>query len=251
MINNVTTNLDVDIKYNLYIGDIHGEIYLLENVIEEFETNNYNKCILIGDYVDSYDCTDVEIIHCLKMLIEFKQKYQERVICLLGNHDWQYYNLFSHECKWSRCSGFRNNISSELYSMFMDYRDLFQISYKEGKYLATHAGVSKKWYGKYYDRLLYYLEGGEDIVNDFDSVLNRLKDSHDRWILSTVGKIRGGWGEGGPIWADKSEVGQFDSCKQWKQIVGHNRVGDIMTVDNVTFIDCLRNKLNFLKLKVE
>lgn len=251
MIMNDITDSDAGAKYNLYIGDIHGEIYLLENVIEEFEANNCNKCIFIGDYVDSYDCTDVEIIHCFKMLIEFKQKYPDRVICLLGNHDWQYYNLFSHESKWSRCSGFRNNISVELYTMFTDYSNLFEIAHKQHKYLATHAGVSKKWYGNYYDRLLYYLQGGEDIVNDFDKVLNRLKDSADRWILSTIGKIRNGYGYGGPIWADKSEMGTYDSCKQWDQIVGHNRVNDITKVDNVTFIDCLRNKINFLKLKIE
>lgn len=232
---------------NMYVGDIHGELYLLENAIEEFELKKYDKLIFIGDYVDSHDCTDVEILHLLNQLIEYKKANPTKVFLLLGNHDWQYYHLFNDEF---RCSGFRNNISKELYKLFQDNKDLFQIAHKDGEYLATHAGISKKWWGRYYDRLLYYAEKHLDMKGDFDTILNTIKDTPDRWILGTVGQLRGGWGYGGPIWADKSELGTHESSKIWKQIVGHSRVPDITTVSNVTFIDCLHKKLNFFTVNL-
>lgn len=232
---------------NMYVGDLHGEIYLFENAIEEFEVKKYDKLIFIGDYVDSHTCTDVEIIHLLNLVIEYKKKYPNKVECLLGNHDWQYYHINNDEF---RCSGRRRNIELELYDIFNSNRDLFKIAYKQGEYLATHAGISKNWYGRYYDRLLYYCKKHLDIKGDFDTVLNIIKDTPDKWILGTVGKLRGGWGYGGPMWADKSELGTYESSKIFKQIVGHSRVSDITTVDNVTFIDCLHKKLNFFTVNL-
>lgn len=232
---------------NMYVGDIHGELYLLENAIEKFEEEKHNKLIFIGDYVDSYDCTDVEIVHCLKEVIEYKKKNPNNIFLLLGNHDWQYYYVFE---KWYRCSGRRANIEKELYDLFMSNKDLFNIAHKDGKYLATHAGISKKWYSKYYDRLLYYGDKYWDAKGDIDQILNRIKDTPDNWILGTIGEIRGGSGAGGPLWADKSEMGTNESSKHWNQIVGHSRVPDITQVDNVTFIDCLRTRLNFLTIKL-
>lgn len=234
---------------DLYCGDLHGNLYAFEKAIDQFEKGNYNKLIFIGDYVDSFDYTDVEMVHLLSQLIEYKKSNFNKVECLLGNHDWQYYYLYNHEF---RCSGFRNNIAQQLYKMFQDNKDLFKIAYKKGKCLATHAGISNKWYNRYYDRLLYYAEKHLDIKGDFDIILNSIKDSNDNWILSTVGSKRGGWGTGGPLWADKSEMSKYESCKIWKQIVGHTPIGkEFITVEDVIFIDCLRDNIKFLTIDYE
>jgi predicted phosphodiesterase len=232
---------------NMYVGDIHGEIYLVENAIEKFEEEKYDKLIFIGDYVDSYDCTDVEIVHCLKEVINYKKANPKNVFLLLGNHDWQYYYIFE---KWYRCSGRRENIAMELHDLFMSNNELFQIAHKDGKYLATHAGISSRWYGRYYDRLVYYADKYLDARGDIDQVLNKIKGTPDSWMLSSISEVRGGYGYGGPLWADKSEMGANDSSKHWTQIVGHTRVNDLTQVDNVTFIDCLRSRLNFLTVKL-
>jgi len=233
---------------NIYVGDLHGNLYAFEKAIEEFESKDYNKIVFLGDYVDSYEYSDVEILHLLKSVIEYKKANPDKVILLLGNHDWQYYNLYED---WFRCSGFRMTYCHEVYDIFSKNKDLFQIGFKQGEYLATHAGISNKWYSRYADRLYYYAQKHLDIKGDFDTILNIVKDTHDNWILSTIGKVRGGYGVGGPLWADKTEMNRHDSDKRFKQIIGHTGVHDILTVDNVTFIDCLYKTTKFLTIDHE
>jgi hypothetical protein len=132
----------------------------------------------------------------------------------------------------------------------MDNKDLFKIGYQQGEYLFTHAGITSKWYERYYDRLIYHCPG--DLKYNFADTLNIMKDTFDNWILGSIGRIRGGFGIGGPLWADKSEMGKYESYRGFKQVVGHSRVNDIIEEPwDVTFIDCLHRRIKFLTIDHE
>lgn len=204
---------------SMHVGDLHGRIWAFEEAIEKFEKEGVEKLVLMGDYVDSYDATDTEIVHLLKQVIEYKRSNQDKVICLLGNHDAQY--MYSPDY---RCSGFRFGIAQELKNLFTTNKEIFKIAFRNGDYMSTHAGILSDWIYKYNDRLHYYSDLlGIDMVNDLDELLNAINETSDRWILNTVPKIRGGvaGSVGGPLWADISEI-KSGNGPMWKftHIVG-------------------------------
>lgn len=246
--------------YNLYVGDLHGNIYAFEKAVEQFEKENLDKLIFIGDYCDDWQRTNVEILYLLKELIEYKKKNPTKVFLLLGNHDIQYYH-FPEQAY--RCKGFNVDILHDLHIMFRDNKDLFQMAYLDGKYLASHAGITKAWFRRYFDRICYWANKLDlKLETQLDQVLTDINNGPDAWILHTVGYSRGGIGFGGPTWADKSELTEHLGIPNYHHIVGHTPVPDIKEesyfrtsneskmYSDMTFIDCLRSELKFLKMKI-
>jgi predicted MPP superfamily phosphohydrolase len=68
------------------IGDIHGNP-LWEKIVEK-ESDNSDLIVFLGDYFDSFSYSTVEQIHNFLKIIEFKKKNNDKVILLIGNHDW-------------------------------------------------------------------------------------------------------------------------------------------------------------------
>lgn len=238
----------------LYCGDLHGRIYAFEKAAEQFEKEKLDILCLIGDYVDSKYYTSVEIKHLLEHVIQYKRDNMDRVILLLGNHDWQY--MYGVEY---RCSGYRPEMKDDLYKLFNDNKELFKVAWRNGDYMATHGGLLSEWVYRYSNRLDYYADKFNiDRVNDIDLLLNAISETPDRWILATIPDIRGGGHSsiGGPIWADKSEIQNKNkaSClHKYVHIVGHSRVDKIETYEHkggpiTVFIDCLSESDQFLIL---
>lgn len=239
----------------IYVGDLHGKIWAFEEAVKKFEDENLEKLVLLGDYVDSYDCTDVEIVHLLNQIIDYKKANKKKVVCLLGNHDMQYIHPPDYGC-----SGKRNTIKDELYDLFSKNHDLFQIAFRNGDFFSTHAGILSSWLEKYNDRLHYYADKLHiDRVDDLDILLNAINETSDRWILNTVPMIRGGLrgSIGGPIWADITEIKSGTGCLyKYTQIVGHNKVPTIEKYQHkggptIIFTDCLDSSTEYLTLKKE
>lgn len=238
----------------IHIGDLHGRIDALESAIETFEKEKVDKLVFMGDYVDSYDVTDTEILYVLDQVIRYKRENPNKVICLLGNHDISYIE----NDPWYRASGYRPQLQHDIQHRFMEATGLFQVAWRNGTYMCSHAGILSAWVEKYYDRLSYYSDKfGIDMVDSFDILLNAIYETHDRWMLFTVPVIRGGHhgSIGGPIWADVSEIESEPSCSfKYTHIVGHNSTK--MIRDHVSkagtktiFTDCLSSKTEFLILK--
>ena len=66
------------------------------------------------------------------------------------------------------------------------------------------------------------------------------------FVVYEVGSPRGGWGIGGPIWADRSESTKA-VLNGYHQIVGHTPVKEIIThkvnaKTDITFIDALNQR---------
>jgi len=200
------------------IADIHGRsnwkdfadisrLLRLDNIKPE-----YDKYIFLGDYVDSYEETDAVILFNLKLIIEFKHKYPNNVVLLLGNHDLQY--MFSINIH--GCSGVRLRAYHELHKVFNDNKHLFQPVYQIDKYIFSHAGISTVWLNVL--KLYKPLEDSsisEYITSLFDEYYLRLFD---------VGSSRGGYCKsGGIFWADKSDTTAW-MLPNYHQIVGHHSV---------------------------
>jgi predicted MPP superfamily phosphohydrolase len=221
----------------IVIPDVHGRDYWksfadirhlvnLPNLATE-----YDKYIFLGDAVDSYDKTNVQILHNLKEIIQFKKNYPDNVILLLGNHDNQYY--FSYDkCG---CSGYRPEAYWDLHELYNQNKDLFQPIYHidmfDKGYLFTHAGITSVWFSK----LLHSLD------SKYHNMRIKNKDVYDiiteqfylnNEILFDVGRTRGGWNKsGGPFWCDKSELTAY-MLPNYTQIVGHTPVKEITIHEN-------------------
>lgn len=241
------------IQYSsMYVGDLHGRIHSFELAIEKFEKEKLDKLIFMGDYMDSYDATDTELVYLLEQIINYKKEHPYNVVSLLGNHDIHYIHSPDY-----RCSGYRSSIQNEVYKLFLDNRDLFQVAWLNGKYMATHAGILSDWYYKYNDRLSYYEEKlNIEKRNNLDILLNNISMTSDAWILYTIPSVRGGYAGsvGGIVWADSTEIKEKGCLHRFNHIVGHNNVKSIEKFlgaegSLVTFTDCLKYRDEFFVLK--
>lgn len=243
----------------LVISDIHGKHELIQSAIDEFIHHDYNKLVFLGDYADSFDRSNEDILRCFRLIIDAKEEMGDDVILLLGNHDVQYLYEDNSEIT---CKGYRPNIYASLHHYLKSYKTHFQYAYSIGNYLFTHAGVTSAWYLKHYNTLdkwcnILNLDTGDD--NFLGHLLNAIGNSHDAHILHDVGEIRGGRGVGGPLWADKSEMlkGPMPGVDH---VVGHTPVkfitkhtlfgGRHVTNTSVTFTDVLNTNEKFFKLKI-
>lgn len=237
----------------LAIGDLHGK-----DVWRELDPESFDKVVFIGDYVDSFDKSNMEIIENLNSLIEFKKDNPDNVILLIGNHDLQYFPKYGYPRY--GCSGYRPEIYPHLLNIFSDNRKEFQYSYQIcdelNNFLFTHAGVSNKWYKK------IFLPEVEQAFIDIDEnicladKMNTLFLEHND-ILTQVGWERGGEHElGSPLWADRREfTSRGVPLKGFYQIAGHSPVRDFITHSTdtdtrITFIDCLDTVVKGYKISI-
>lgn len=193
----------------LVVADTHGD-----NVMWAFEDyNKYDKIVFLGDYVDSFTLDDNIILNNLNEIIKLKKNNPNKFILLWGNHDVHY--LFKGKYK---SSGYRDSMENNLYNIFNENIDLFQLSYQIKNYLFIHAGVHRGWYN------LWIKDKNKNLENEtLSETLNRLFDEHYEPIFH-CGVWRGGQHKvGGPLWLDKNEMGRKPIIG-YHQIVGHNQL---------------------------
>lgn len=199
------------------IGDIHGRD-CWKQVVEDIDTLDF--CIFLGDYVDSYDISDEQIVNNLLDIIEFKKSYEDKVILLLGNHELNY--IFPYI---GYCSGYRFSISNILQDIYRNNLHLFKLNHNikvynpetekvDRTYWFSHAGITNKWL-KFYGGIFNNNENEEDLNIDFDhlyypNLCEKINLSINSYrYLSQVMSIsmhRGGSSfYGGPLWADMLE----------------------------------------------
>jgi hypothetical protein len=222
----------------LSIGDTHGN-FVLDDVIKLLP--QYDKIIFVGDYVDSFELTNLTIITNLNLLIQLKKDNPDKIVLLWGNHDLHYlYDDLLH-----RCSGYRVEAKPNLYKIFNDNKKLFTCAYQIDNYLWTHAGVHTGWYKQRFAKFVKanYLE---DL--SIATQLNCAFEQNEKSLFD-VGHGRGGYYDvGGPLWCDRREL-LGNPLRKYHQIVGHSRVEDYYTVyshndTSVTFIDIIEQHID-------
>ena len=70
------------------VGDIHGRGFWKEVVEKE---KDFDKFIFMGDYFDNFPpMTQREIQENFAQILAFKKMNPDRVVMLIGNHDYHY-----------------------------------------------------------------------------------------------------------------------------------------------------------------
>lgn len=248
----------------LVVPDLHGRKESCFNAIKKFEEEDYSEIIFLGDYCDSYDRTTEDMLAVLKLVLDAKERWGDKVILLIGNHELHY--LYDDERY--LCSGFSAARKTVIQPVLRANQGLFKVAYQKNKgnkrYLFTHAGVCKRW-----------LEQNEDVIKDFNKryrdeltddnladYLNRVNQTSYGYFLHQVGIDRGGiYPVGGITWCDFREMMQFNPIKGFHQIVGHtpqrftrrfDKFNEVTHDDtSVTFCDVLGEDMNnFFELEI-
>lgn len=219
----------------IVIGDIHGRDYW-RNIIQQ--NPDYDLVIFIGDYLDSFKYNTEHQINNFHEILVFKKSNPDKVVLLLGNHDYHYLKFIKN-----KYSGYNYatdiRVNETLYENIMNKNIL--IAYSYDKYLFTHAGVSLQ-----YLKSLEMFE--ESMLNDGKEICNLLNDYlifKPQILDFTMGKNFDEYGDDTsqtPLWIRPKSLKQ--SCvKDFIHIVGHTRNNDIIIDDNIVLIDSLPNYL--------
>lgn len=206
----------------LAIADTHGRDTWKKYTKDITE---FDKVVLLGDYIDSFTLSDKQIIDNLSDLIQFKKDNHDKVELLLGNHCLQYYFLGTRSYM---CSGFRQSYADEIHRLFYQNKQLFKAAYQINKgnehgttsrWLFTHAGLSRLFLKSLQKRIpdnILKLEN-KDYATYLNEVFNAIPS-----YLADVSHYRGGMGNwGGPFWADMREFSKDSYIPGLNMVMGH------------------------------
>jgi 3',5'-cyclic AMP phosphodiesterase CpdA len=227
---------------HLIIGDLHGR-----DCWQDINTRKYDKIVFLGDYVDSFEKSDFAILENLKKIVRLKKRQPDKIILLLGNHDVQYLHFPRHQI-----DGFRPSMQRDLTALFNNNRALFQMAYQRGNYIFTHAGITNSWYNEFLrlPSLDALREEGDTIAD----LINKVEATTLRYLLYATSIYRGGYSNGGFLWADQKETA-IDMLHGHHQVVGHTRVPEAQTISfsgrSVTYIDVLDHLTYFHELNID
>lgn len=235
----------------LSISDVHGRS-VWKRVIEVYK-GRFEKIVFLGDYVDSFNLTNIEIMDNLNEIIEFKKANMKMVELLLGNHDNQY---IQHNNNSLRCSGRRPEADFDLYEIFNQNKSLFQVAFQYENYIYTHAGIHIGWYTKFKKALSECMIDLEEVI--FNNIADELNFAYELNLetLYDCGFHRGGDKQvGGIFWADKNET-YNKPLKEFHQIVGHTHINKIKhyTKSNntsITYTDTQEDLTDYSKDELE
>lgn len=192
----------------LIIPDVHGRKFWhkAEEIIDKVD-----KVVFLGDYLDPYPHEGIlvdEAIQEFKQILEFKEKYNDKVVLLTGNHDWHYILK-----EFSDCSRRSYQHLDDLHELFTNNINKFKLIHLEDNYLFSHAGVYKTWMDKY----KFTLEN-----------LNINYFIEKEWEpLSEYSYYRGGYlSVGSCLWADIRESLNNELYSDYVQIVGHTQLNE-------------------------
>lgn len=121
----------------LALGDIHGR----ENWKEIVTNSQFDKIVFAGDYFDSRNyISGKQQMNNFKDLIAYKRANNEKVILLLGNHDYHYLKSATE-----KYSSYQYYSEKEIQELLEDAikEELIQLCFAQEKFLFTHAGVTK------------------------------------------------------------------------------------------------------------
>lgn len=220
------------------LGDTHGRANW-KKIVSETE---FDKIIFIGDYFDTHEgISPYQQKSNFLEIIEYKRKNLEKVILLLGNHDYHYLKT-SRETY----SGFQTNHKKKIQEMLHSALDLnlIQMCFSHKRYIFTHAGVTKTWL----DSKEY---AHKETVEQF---INNLFIENPNSFDFTMGINFSETGDDvtqSPIWVRPKSLIR-DCIEGYTQIVGHTTVKEITKIeDKIILIDTLGESGQFISIAEE
>lgn len=208
----------------LVVPDVHGRSFW-KDVLPFVTSDEYNKIIFLGDYLDPYHHDKISGEQAYKTflkILNLKDCYPDKIVLLLGNHDLGY--LDDNICNCRKIVDFEE----EIYYAFLENKHLFDITYKintdDKTILFSHAGFTRTFIDMLKNR---FMDDDEwsciDSLNDWfhHNMPKHVKTVYN--LLAMVGRERGGIDHTGScVWADITETTYFESClENTIQIFGH------------------------------
>lgn len=219
------------------IGDTHGRDKWKKMVEKEMDAD---KIIFIGDYFDSFHIPLPEQIKNFLDIIRFKLDNPDKVILLLGNHDFHYISEMGE-----RYSGYNSEYAEQIENIiqYAIRYNLIQICWLWKEFLFSHAGVTETWLKD---------SGYEEGAYVVDHV-NKTFINSPHWFKFRAGKNNSMYGDDitqPPIWV-RPESLKSDSLHRIIQVVGHTTQQKIVinTINKLILIDCIDNSGEYLIIK--
>lgn len=218
------------------LGDTHGR-KAWEKIVAD---NDFDKVVFLGDYFDTHEGVpaDMQII-VFQELISFKRQNLEKVVLLLGNHDYHYIDP-----TWEKYTGFQPAYAEEIGNLLIDALEekLIQITYTWKQYVFIHAGLTKTW----------CMDNRVDL-KDLERSLNGLFISDPEAFMFTCGIFGDPSGDDtmqSPIWVRPRSLLK-DRLDKFIQVVGHTPQDNVRVTDGIVFIDCLGTCMEYLVIEDE
>lgn len=208
----------------LIVPDVHGRSFW--HKAEEL-VNDVDKIVFLGDYLDPYGYEGITFDMALEefeKILEFKDKYNDKVILLIGNHDCHYISTSFMDC--SRLNYLKRQ---DIHELYMKHIDKFNLVWECDKWLFSHAGVHQEW--------MELCQFTIDDLKDFKTFREKNFPS-----LACLSFYRGGWNAvGSCVWADIRESLKHELLPEFHHIVGHTQLEANPYRDkNITCVDVRR-----------
>jgi predicted phosphodiesterase len=206
------------------MGDVHGRNTWKGLV----NTQKFDKLVLLGDYFDSFDINAQEQMDNFRDIIAFKQTNPDKVVLLIGNHDFHYLPIAMTINE--TYSGFQLRYAFAISQLIEEHKHLLQMCYQWENYLFTHAGITHTW-------LHNAGYNGESV----DVFINELFQYQPRRFFFNGNDPYGDNVTQSPIWVRpaslKKNAYKYETVKQ---VVGHTTVKKLEIVkDQFYFIDTM------------
>lgn len=218
---------------HIVIGDIHGRDIWKQIV----ELHPKDLIVFIGDYFDSFDISPVIQVQNFKEIVQFKEENKDRVILLVGNHDFHY---LTGICSGEQYSGYQR-VNHFDYNILLEdsiNNGYLQMCYKYSNFLFTHAGVSQVWCND------IGLTIDENIDNNINEYFN--KNRKHFCFYTNSNDNHGENVHQSPIWIRPKSL-KKSAVNDYIHVVGHTQVEKsiiryYLHYKNIIMVDALHNK---------
>lgn len=217
------------------LGDTHGRDDWKEIVKDNPDAD---KIIFIGDYFDTHEGINGSVqLYNFKEIAEYKKSNMEKVVLLIGNHDFHYLTP-----ERERYSGFQDMYAVDIREAVSKAirEGLLQMCYSYNKYLFVHAGVTKTW----------YKAQNIDVSDDISTSINELFSQKLTPFYFTVGKSWNPYGDDvtqTPIWVRPLSL-SWDAIDGFTQVVGHTTQMEIVVDEKMILIDTIGTSGQYLEI---
>lgn len=204
----------------LVCGDLHCKPNLLRRALG---CTKWDYFVFLGDACDNFGATQENNIEIIQTLIRTKQRYGDRFIWLIGNHDWGYYDDSIG------MSGHIHPGSAQIYHLLNDHKDMWDIMWRKGQYLFSHAGVSSNF-----------------AIATSETTPSEMKNNPGlNNPLNQVGVACGGYSHmPSLLWARPEEIIPLPDDMEIIQVVGHTPVEKIQVINGLVVCDTMSQYRN-------
>ncbi len=222
------------------IGDLHGNDKWKQVVLKE----NFDKIVFVGDYFDSFEIPTMKQLENFRDLIAYKKANTDRVVLLLGNHDFHYTRFCKKEYKGFSAAR-KMAVEQDLNDAIKG--DLIQACYFTDTIIFSHAGVTMNWCENN-GMVMHNPEGCTEFPN-MGKINDFLKFSPRIFEYISGGDPSGDDVYQSPIWVRPNSL-RKDKLYGFTQVVGHTYQDNlVLSDDGIVLIDTFNSSGEYLVIE--